>query len=327
MRYVTVPGTDLSASVLCLGTNRFGSELDARASFALLEAFVADGGTFIDTAHIYADWIPSAPRSASEKTLSAWLRASGRRDQIVLATKGGHPDLAAMQRSRLSRAALEQDVNASLACLQTDRIDLYWLHRDDPALPVGEILETLNAIQRTGKLRYFGCSNWRAPRLREAQAYAQAHGLAGFAANQPQWSLAAPNRAALSDPERLVVFDADAYAFHQAAGLAVVPWSAQGQGYFDKLDRLGAAGLADADRRKFDSAANQALYPPVKALAQRYGVSVGAIALSYLLSQPFAVYPVIGPRTVEQWRASLPALTVTLTPADLAALPSTPPAA
>jgi aryl-alcohol dehydrogenase-like predicted oxidoreductase len=333
MRYLTIPGTDLRASVLCLGTNRFGSELDARASGALLDAFVESGGNFIDTAHIYADWIPGAPRNASEKTIGAWLKTGGpplapraygargrRRDQIVLATKGGHPDLAAMHRPRLSRADLEHDVNDSLTGLQTDYIDLYWLHRDDPARPVSEILEALNAIQRTGKIRYFGCSNWRASRLRSAHTYAQEHGLAGFVANQPQWSLAAPNPAALSDPKRLVVFDAEAYVYHQATGLAVVPWSAQGQGYFDKLDRLGAEGLAEADRRKFDSAANRALYPKVKALAGRYGAPVGAIALSYLLSQPFATYPVIGPRTVDQWRASLSALTVTLTAEDLAGL-------
>jgi aryl-alcohol dehydrogenase-like predicted oxidoreductase len=321
---MTIPGTDLRASVLCLGTNRFGSELDARASHALLDAFVADGGNFIDTAHIYADWIPTAPRSASEKTIGAWLQAGRRRDRIVLATKGGHPDLAAMHRSRLSRRDLEHDVDASLTCLQTDYIDLYWLHRDDPARPVSEILEALNAIQRAGKFRYFGCSNWRVPRLRAAQAYAQEQGLTGFVANQPQWSLAAPNRAALSDPKGLVVFDAEAHAYHHATGLAVVPWSAQGQGYFDKLDRLGAEGLAEADRQKYDSPANRALYPKVKALAGQYGVPVGAIALSYLLSQPFATYPVIGPRTVDQLQASLTALVVTLTAEDLAALQPSP---
>lgn len=323
MRTLTLPGTTLNASVLCLGTNRFGSELDARASFALLDAFLAAGGNFIDTARIYADWIPSAPRSASEKTIGAWLTAGRRRGHVILATKGGHPDLAAMHRPRLARRDLEQDVNASLRDLQTDVIDLFWLHRDDPARPVGDILESLNGLQRAGKIRYFGCSNWRAPRLREAQAYAQAHGLAGLAANQPQWSLATPNRAGLSDPDRLVVFDAGAYAYHRSAGLAVVPWSAQGQGYFDKLDRLGAAGLAEADRRKYHSPANEALYPKVKALAERHRTTVGAIALGYLLAQPFPVYPVIGPRTPEQLQSSLAALSVALTGDDLAGLEPT----
>ncbi len=320
MRTLPIPGTDLNASALCLGTNRFGSELDARASAALLDAFVDHGGNFVDTAHIYADWIPTAPRSASEKTLGAWLRAGRRRDQIVLATKGGHPELATMRQPRLARQDLEHDVDSSLACLGTDHIDLYWLHRDDPARPVGEIIESLNAIQRTGKIRYFGCSNWRAPRLRDAQDYASGHGLAGFVANQPQWSLAVPNRTALSDPEGLVVFDAEARAYHLATGLAVMPWSAQGQGYFDKLERLGAAGLAEADRRKYDSPANRALHPIVKNLADRYGVAVGVIALSYLLSQPFATYPVIGPRTPEQLAASVTALGVTLTSDEIDAL-------
>ncbi len=320
MRTIPIPGTDLNASALCLGTNRFGSELDARASAALLDAFVDHGGNFVDTAHIYADWIPTAPRSASEKTLGAWLKAGRRRDQIVLATKGGHPDLATMRQPRLSRHDLEQDVESSLACLGTDHIDLYWLHRDDPARPVGEIIESLTAIQRTGKIRYFGCSNWRTPRLRAAQDYATGHGLAGFVANQPQWSLAVPNPAALSDPQGLVVCDAETRAYHLATGLALMPWSAQGQGYFDKLERLGVVGLGEADRRKYDSPVNRGLHPIVRALAQRHDVSVGVIALSYLLSQPFATYPVIGPRTPEQLVAGLPAVALTLTAEELEAL-------
>lgn len=320
MRTLTIPGTDLNASLLCLGTNRFGSEIDAATSAALLDAFVEQGGNFIDTAHIYADWIPTAIRSASEKTLGVWLKDRGCRDKIVLATKGAHPDLAIMHIPRLARGDLLHDVDASLTCLQTDRIDLYWLHRDDPATPVGEILETLNDIQRTGKIRHFGCSNWQAPRLRAAQDYADAHALRGFVANQPQWSLAAPNRAGLSDPERLVIFDEDARAYHVETGLAVMPWSAQGQGYFDKLDRLGPDGLAPADRLKYDSPANRALLPTVKALAERRGVPVGAIALGYLLAQPFPTYPVIGPRTPDQLAASLKALEVALTPEEVGAL-------
>lgn len=320
MRTLTIPGTDLNASVLCLGTNRFGSELDAAASAALLDAFFEQGGTFIDTAHIYADWIPTAIRSASETMLGAWLKDRRCRDRIVLATKGAHPDLATMHIPRLSRGDLVHDVDASLTCLQTDRIDLYWLHRDDPATPVGEILETLNDIQSTGKILNFGCSNWQAQRLRAAQDYADAHAVRGFVANQPQWSLAAPNRAGLSDPERLVVFDQAARAYHVETGLAVMPWSAQGQGYFDKLDRLGPDGLSPADRLKYDSPRNRALLPIVKSLAERHGVPVGAIALGYLLAQPFPTYPVIGPRTSEHLAASLRALEVMLAPDEIATL-------
>jgi aryl-alcohol dehydrogenase-like predicted oxidoreductase len=317
MRFVTLPGTTLKPSAIALGTNRFGSELDRETAFALLDAFLALGGTFLDTAHIYADWIPAAPRSASEKTIGAWLQSRRCREQVVLATKGGHPVLTTPHISRLSLQDLQHDVEASLSYLQTDHIDLYWLHRDDPALPVGAILEALNVIQQTGKIRYFGCSNWRAPRIRAALDYATQHGLSTFIANQPQWSLAVPNRAALSDPERLVVVDAGTYALHRDTGLALVPWSAQGQGYFDKLDRLGAAGLAPSDQKKYHNPTNEALYHRVKALAQQHATSVNAIALSYLLSQPFPTLPVIGPRTVSQLRESLCALEVSLTTREL----------
>jgi aryl-alcohol dehydrogenase-like predicted oxidoreductase len=188
MKYVNIPVTTLNPSAISLGTNRFGSLIDRDSAFKLLDAYIELGGTFIDTAHIYADWIPGAPHSASEKTIGEWLRQRNCRAQIVLATKVGHPNLKSMHISRLSARELLDDLFESLEFLQTDYVDLLWLHRDDPGLPVGEIVDAMNQVLRTGKARYIGCSNWRAPRIREANEYARMHNLCGFIANQPQWS-------------------------------------------------------------------------------------------------------------------------------------------
>lgn len=176
MRQVVIPSTDLKASAICLGTGGMGTTIPADEAFVMLDYFTEAGGNFLDTALIYANWIPGE-KSVSEKTIGRWMKARGNRPAIVLGTKGAHPDLSAMHVPRLSAQDIAADVNASLSHLQTDCIDVYWLHRDDPARPVEEIIHTLNDLVAAGKIRHFGCSNWRAPRIRAANAYAAQHGL------------------------------------------------------------------------------------------------------------------------------------------------------
>jgi aryl-alcohol dehydrogenase-like predicted oxidoreductase len=324
MNTVNIPHTHLNPGCLCLGTNRFGTVISRQDAFVLLDAFVEMGGNFIDTAHVYADWIPGAPKSASENTIGAWLKATGNRKQMLLATKGGHPNLATMDIPRMSKADITQDIEESLTHLQTDTIDLYWLHRDAPAVPVAGIIETLNEQVRLGKIRAFGCSNWRVERIMAANNYANKNDLQGFVASQLWWSLAQPNRAALSDPENLVVFGPAEEEFHRQTGLAVIPYSAQGKGFFSKLDRLGAAGLSQADHTSFFNETNARRWPRVKQLAQKYNVPVSHIVLSYLTSQPFATLPIIGCRTVNQLQDSTAAVNLVLTPEDLAFLTTNP---
>ncbi len=130
MRTVTIPDTELQVSGICLGTAGIGSSIDRSASFSIMSTYVELGGTFFDTASVYADWLPG-PRSVSETTLGDWLAENGKRDQITLSTKGGHPDLQTMHVPRMSRKEIVNDLDASLRNLRTDVIDLYWLHRDD----------------------------------------------------------------------------------------------------------------------------------------------------------------------------------------------------
>ncbi len=317
MRTVRIPGTDLAPSALCLGTNRFGTAIPEGDAFVLLDAFVEMGGAFIDTAHIYADWLPGAPPSASENTIGRWLTARGNRSTLTVATKGAHPDLRAMNVSRLSPAELTADLTASLKNLATDHVDLYWLHRDDRAIPVGDIIEPLEELARQGLLRYYGCSNWRVDRIAAAEDYAAQHRLKGFVGNQPQWSLARANQSGLSDPEGLVIFGDDDYRLHLHSGLAVMPWSSQGQGFFEKLTRGGVDGLGEGIRKTYLNETNLERAPRVAEVADRHGASVNAVSLAYLLCQPFATIPVVGPRTTEQLRDSIQALDVSLTAAEL----------
>jgi len=187
MRYITIPHTTMRVSHICLGTGDMGTALSRHDSFAVLDAFVEAGGAFLDTAHVYGDW-HSGEKHRSEKTIGQWLKTTGQRDRMILATKGAHPDLATMHTPRLSPQEIIADLDESLDCLGVGTIDLYWLHRDDPRRPVDEIVETLNDQMRAGKIRFFGCSNWTPARIGEAQAYAAAHSLDSFVASQLQWS-------------------------------------------------------------------------------------------------------------------------------------------
>ena len=300
MNTIQIPQTDLTVSQVCMGTAQFGSGISQTDSFALLDAYVEHGGNFIDTARVYADWLPNGA-NASETTIGEWLKQNNKRDQIVLATKGAHPDLKTMHISRMSAEEIQHDIEASLRYLQTDVIDLYWLHRDDERVPVGEIVEILNSHIQAGRIRYIGCSNWKAARIRAANDYAQAHDLAGFVANQPMWSLAEPNRANFSDQTMVVMDDTD-IQFHHEAGLAAIPFSSQAQGYFSKL---AAGNLKEGDRSKYDNPVNLARFDRVQELSNRYSVSISSVVLSYLTSQPFPVIPIIGARTTDQLQDSL----------------------
>lgn len=316
MKTIPIPNTNLTPSALCLGTSNFGATITQADAFTLLDAFVDYGGNFLDTAEVYANWMPELPRSISERTLGAWMDKRGNRARMLIGTKGAHPDLATMHISRLAPADIIHDLHGSLERLQTDVIDLYWLHRDDESRPVGEIIETLAAQVKIGKIRAFGCSNWRTVRMQEAWSYATQQGLPGFVANQPLWSLAQPNPAAFGMPG-LAGMDAQMFAFHQQCGWAVIPYTSQARGFFSKLVAHGEAGLKEGERKAYLNETNRHRAARAAALAQQHGVTVAQIALAYLINQPVPTIPVIGCHTLAQLADSMGAATVILTPAEL----------
>ena len=316
MQTVTLPNTHLAPSVLCLGGVPLGSMLDERRSFALLDAFVAHGGTFLDTARVYADWLPGE-RNASEKTIGRWLQRRGQRERLVIATKGAHPELAAMHRPRLDRASIVADLDQSLRNLQTDVIDLYWLHRDDPQTPVAAILDTLHDQVRVGKIRAYGCSNWRADRIAAAQVYAHSQGRPGFAADQMLWSLAAVAQETLPDPT-MVAMDAALFDLHATGGLPATPYAAQANGYFQRAAQGTLEAMNAASRRLYDTAENRRRSQAVQSLAAETGRSISAVVLGYLLGQPFPVLPIVGCRTVAQVEDSCRAARSPLCAAEIA---------
>jgi aryl-alcohol dehydrogenase-like predicted oxidoreductase len=326
MRITPIPNTDLAPSALCLGTGDFGGAVDRALALSMLDTFLENGGNFIDTAKVYNDWTPGEA-SRSEKLIGDWLKQSSKRSRVIVATKGAHPDLAAMHIPRLSPAEIISDLDASLRHLRIDTIDIYYLHRDHAGIPgaapetrpVEEIIDTLAAQVRAGKIRYFACSNWRMERIRAAQEYAQCKGLPGFIAVQNMWSLAEPDRQAIGDPT-LVVMDDALWQYQRRSNLAAIPFSSQANGVFQKLDGGGPGALSPHLKAMFINPATLRRYANLQKLRERTGLTTTQIVLGYLMSQPFPTIPVIGPHNPAQLADTLTAGNVRLTPEQAAEL-------
>lgn len=312
---VQIPGIPSTVSRLCLGSVPFGTTMTEAESFALLDKFVAAGGNFIDTARIYSDWVPGEKRR-SERIIGDWMAARRNREKLVIATKGAHPFIESPDVPRASAAELRDDLEGSLRTLRTDVIDLFWLHRDEPARPPEHFIDVLNSFRREGRIRAFGASNWTAARIRAANDYARRSGQPGFAANQPYWCLGVAH----SRPPAFtgyVKFDADAYALHRDSGLAVIPYTSQAGGFYSKLAR-GDTGL---ERHIFHVPPNLAAGRTVRELAALKRVTPSAIVLAYLWSaRPFPVVPIIGCHTAAQLQDSFAALPTHLTASEVARL-------
>lgn len=317
MKIIRLNRTELDVSELCLGTNMFGTATPQAQAEEILDTFVALGGNFLDTAHSYGDWIPDAPRAASEHVIGAWLKKKNNRDKIVLATKGCEFDYRAGDFAlRVTPALLEQDLLGSLAALQTDYIDLYWLHRDDPSKPVQAIVDALIAHQQAGRIRYFGCSNWSVARIEEAQAYAKSIGHDGFVACQPLWGLAAPNRDAMQKYCPGGYYEDGYQALHKA-GLTMIPYSSQSRGFFSKLASGSRATLSPDLAELYYNEENLRKLEAVKTRAAYHGVGINDIVLAYLTSQPLPTIPIIGCSRSVQLRESANACMLELDIAEL----------
>jgi aryl-alcohol dehydrogenase-like predicted oxidoreductase len=206
----------------------------------------------------------------------------------------------------LSRDDVFTDLEESLQSLQTDYIDLYWLHRDDESMPVGEILEYLNEAVRAGKIRYFGCSNWKLYRIYEAMQYAGQHGIDCFVGNQLLWSLAKVNPDPFDD-KTLVFMDDACYELHKETQLAAIPYTSQANGFFEKLDQEKDVPLKQQLKKVFYNDENIKRLERVKEIALDLSKSITEIVLGYLTSQPFTTIPVIGCSNADQLTRSLKA--------------------
>ena len=296
MTDLRIEGLERPLSRLALGTLGFSPRTRDR-DYAVLDAWVEAGGTVIDTAHVYED-------GDAERLLGRWLRdRAGVRDGLVIVTKGAHPD---GDRVRVTPADIAADLADSMERLGGP-VDLYLLHRDDPAVGAGELIDALDAHRRAGEIGAFGVSNWTLARIEEANAYAADRGVAGICCNSPHLSLAVQNEPPW--PGCLSATDADSRAWHARTGMPLLAWSAQAGGFFARSGGESA--------RVYENAANRERRDRAEQLGRRSGATANAVALAWVLAQPFPTLAVIGPHSVEHLRSSLEALDLELGPDDV----------
>jgi aryl-alcohol dehydrogenase-like predicted oxidoreductase len=292
----------LETPALMLGGNVFGWTADRDASFAVLDAFAAGGGTLIDSADIYSAWVPGNQGGESERMLGEWFRASGRRQSMLVATKVGMLPGTGGEGLRPSRIAAACD--ESLERLGTDVIDLYFAHKDDPDTPLEEALEAFDKLIRAGKVRAIGASNFTAERLAEALAISDANGWARFTVIEPHYNLVerAGYEGALQD---LTI----------AEGLGAVPYFGLGSGYLTGKYR-SEADVAGSAREKWVRPVFEGKGPAVLAamdeIAAETGADLAAIALAWLRAQPGVSAPIASATNVKQVEGLLAGLDLTL---------------
>ena len=292
MKYGRIDGLDKDISRLVMGVIR------KQGMEPVLDDFFQRGGNCFDTAYIYG----------TQQFLGQWIKDRGIREEALILDKGAHTPHCTPE--DLSRQILE-----GLERMQTDYVDIYMMHRDDPEVPIGEFMDVFNEHASAGRIRAFGGSNWTLERVQAAGEYAASTGRPGFSAISNNFSLArmidAPWTGCLASS------DEPWRRWLRETQMPLMPWSSQAQGF--------AAGLADPnDRSNADlvrcwySDDNFRRIDRAKELAGKLGVPTVAVSLAYVLCQPFPTFPLIGPQTPEETQASLPALDVELTADQLA---------
>jgi aryl-alcohol dehydrogenase-like predicted oxidoreductase len=292
---------------LCLGGNVFGWTADEASSFAVLDAYAAAGGNFIDTADVYGARANGGVGGLSEEVLGRWFAARGNRSSIVLATK------VAMKQSRqgLSAPTILAAADESLERLGTDYIDLYYAHRDDEDVPLEETLGAFDELVRAGKVRYIAASNYTAPRLAEALAVSEREGFARYSALQNHYNL-------LERAE----FETETAPFLDEESIPSLPYFGLARGFLAGKYRPGvevesarAEGVA-----KYRDERGYAVLSVLDEISAAHGVPVAAVSLAWLAAQPTVAAPIASARTVEQLAELIPSVGLELSPDEISAL-------
>ena len=311
MHYKPLGRSGLQVSPLTFGGNVFGWTVDERTSFSLLDAWLDAGFNTIDTADVYSAWVPGHTGGESETVIGRWLRATGKRDRIVLATKVGKP--MGPDRKGLKPAYIRAAVEASLQRLQTDHIDLYQSHDDDQDTPLEETLGAFTDLIRAGKVRAIGASNYTAERLSLALETSQRLGLARYESLQPLYNLY--DRAVFEDALQAVCRQHDVgvinfYAL--AAGFLT--------GKYRAADDASKSARGVNTVRKYLNPRGLRILTALDAVAERHDTRPGVVAVAWLLTRPGVTSPIASATSLDQLADLVAAARLALQPSDIALL-------
>lgn len=304
----TLGSSGIDVFPLSLGGNVFGWSADREQSFAVLDAYAAAGGNFVDTADAYTHWVPGNKGGESETIIGEWTRARSNRSDVVIATKvGSLPEFKG-----LSAATIKAGADASLRRLDTDYIDLYYTHFDDTSVEVGEIVTALDELVKAGKVRAIAASNISPERLQESLDFSDREGLAKYVALQPHYNLVSRDtyEGALQDVA-------------SRAGLATVPYFALAAGFLTGKYRPGTSVesvRAEGAAKHLETERGQKVLTALDEVAQAHGAEVATVALAWLAAQPTVAAPIASARTPEQLKALVAVAGLELTEDELSRL-------
>lgn len=309
MEFRRLGRSDLKVAPLVLGGNVFGWTADEKTSFAILDAFIDGGFNAVDTADVYSRWSP-AGAGASETVIGNWLKQSGKRDKVVLATKFGME--MGEGKKGLSAKYMVEAVEASLQRLQTDYIDLYQSHRDDPETPQEETAEAFDRLVKAGKVRAIGSSNFTPERLKSALEISEAKGLARYDSEQPLYNLYA--RAGFENGLQRACIENE---------VGVIPYSSLASGFLTGKYRteadLSKSPRGGGVKKMMDERGMRILAALDQISAAKSGTQA-QVALAWVMAQPGLTGPIASATSLSQLDELMGAARMKLTDEDLAVL-------
>jgi aryl-alcohol dehydrogenase-like predicted oxidoreductase len=292
--------TDLQVSALAMGSDVLGSKIDQNTTFSLLDYYVGEGGNFIDTGNFYASWLPGCKGGESETVIGSWMKARSNRDKVIVSSKLAfdYPGCS----GGLSAGEIERECEKSLRRLQTDRLDLYYAHRDDREVSQGETMVAFDRLIKAGKVRALGASNLAVWRIAQANAFAKANGLTPYTVVQQRYTYLRPRHGADFGPQ--IVIGPELKDFALAEGIALVAYSVLLQGSYTRTERELPAQFAgpESDER----------LKVLADIAKETGRSSNQVIIAWMRQSKPAVLPIIAGSKIDQLKENIAALDLRL---------------
>jgi len=305
MRRLRLGASGVEVSELCFGTDSIGSRIDAEVSFKLLDRFREGGGTFLDTANFYAAWLDGCVGGESETTIGKWMKDRGCREEMVVASKLGfdYPGCA----GGLSAVEIERECEKSLRRLQTDRLDVYYAHRDDAAAPLEETMGAFDRLVRAGKVRVIGASNLKVWRIAEANQVSEMNAWVKYSVVEQRHTYFRPRHGADFGPQTCVNEDMKEYC--RSRGIGLVAYSILLQGCYTRTDRQVPAQYAGVDA--------ESRLAELDAVAKEVRATRNQVIIAWMLASDPVAIPIVAGSRLEQLEENLAALGVTLSPEQM----------
>lgn len=304
---ITIKDTDLSICPIGFGTVNAGTAWGNNNDFEIIEKYIELGGNVIDCARVYTD-------GKAEEVLGKWITKRGKRDDLIIITKGGHPLFESMNVSRMSREEMEADLNTSLKALCVDTIDIYFYHRDDLSQPVSDLIELMESFVREGKIRYYACSNWTTERMKEADEYCKSKGYRGFVANQMLFNMAAETMKPFPD-KTMVAMDDEMLEYHKTSKNLAMPYFGVCSGFFHVLAAKGEEAVKNSP---YYTRENLELAARIEALREKYNATISQILLGFFFQQGMDICPLAGADNEQQLLEVMGTFDIDFDPKDFA---------